>query len=100
MFGRKVTLNIDGNGESHKTKIGALVSIVVYVIYFIYMHKTVSKIWNGSSTNLKVNTFHDRVRFLDYGNEDLQQFYIISKRSGESPVDFNELNKHITLEYV
>ena len=38
LFGRKVTLTIDKKGDEHKTLVGAIVSIIVYVIYFNYVH--------------------------------------------------------------
>ena len=36
LFGRKVSLNIDRKGEEHKTVVGAVVSVLVYVMYIYY----------------------------------------------------------------
>ena len=37
LFGRKVSLNIDCKGEEHKTVVGAIVSVMVYCMYLIYL---------------------------------------------------------------
>ena len=55
LFGRKVSLNIERKGEEHKTLVGAIVSILVYCMYFYYTQQCIAKIWNGSDDNNSYN---------------------------------------------
>ena len=74
-----------------------MVSLVIYVIYLLYLGTIIVNVLDGSSTQLSEYTIiNKKLQKVELGKDkNVLQFYIIGKQSGEAPVDLHEMGKYI-----
>jgi hypothetical protein len=52
LFGAPISLNIDGYNDSFKTVNGLMFSVIVYLLFGLYLHIIMSNILDGSNTQI------------------------------------------------
>ena len=72
MYGKPITMNFDGNSSHIKTSCGGLVTILVFVVTFLYSAQQLNFIFNYTQTEFTLSTYMPDMD--DVGMQSLQDF--------------------------
>ena len=102
MFGHPITLNFDKQGDTHRTFIGGIVSIVVKVLMTIYILMKLGKLVFKDGSNNAVTALMVKLDLLgevEYFDTNLLLFYVLKKQKtrGTINLDQPDLDRYIDI---
>lgn len=103
MFGHTIQLNFNKQGDTHKTVIGGLFSILIKLFLGLYVFLLFKRMFlkESDSNYVRINVL-DLKEFgpKDLNNTDLTVFHVLKKQLGSTPYIDDEFETYLHLNFI